>query len=395
MMRRLCCLLLLAGIVPLLVSSQPTRRYDSSAAAVLDSLKARYAPDDRVAVFQVSCLQRGGVNIAKGEVDNHAAREDALSAIRRTVGGDVIDSIKVLPDLQFGEKRYGIVAVSVGNVRTTPRHPGGMATQAMMGMVAKLYKKQGEWYYIQLPDRYMGWLESNAMKITDETGVEAWRQASKVIVTSYFTMVRERPDANAMPVRDAVAGALMKQLGVEGPWVSVELPDGATGYIEKSNVAEFAGWKQSRRLTAENVENTAKSLLGIPYLWGGTSPKGMDCSGFTKTVYRLNGLELSRDADQQSQDGDDIEPGEEFQNLKKGDLVFFGRKASPERPEHVSHVGIYLENREFIHTPGGSWVKFNSFDPAAPNFSEGLRKSFVRARRYIGSSKIPEVPGKR
>jgi cell wall-associated NlpC family hydrolase len=120
----------------------------------------------------------------------------------------------------------------------------------------------------------------------------------------------------------------------------------------------------------------------------------MDCSGFTKTVYRLNGLELSRDADQQSQDGDDIVAGEEFQNLKKGDLVFFGRKASPERPEHVSHVGIYLENREFIHTPGGSWVKFNSFDPAAPNFNEGLRKSFVRARRYIGSSKIPEVPAK-
>jgi cell wall-associated NlpC family hydrolase len=394
MMRRLFVLLLLAGLLPLLVSAQPTRKPDSPVAAVLDSLKARYAPDDRVAMFQVSCLQRGGVNIAKGEVDNPAAKGDALSAIRRTVGGDVIDSIKVLPDPQLGEKRYGIVAVSVGNVRTTPRHPGAMATQAMMGMVAKLLKKQGEWYYIQLPDRYMGWLESNAMKITDEAGVEAWKHASKVIVTSYFTMVRTQPDENAVPVRDAVAGVLMKQLGTEGSWVSVELPDGATGYIEKSNVAEFAGWKQSRRLTAENVEKTAKSLLGVPYLWGGTSPKGMDCSGFTKTVYRLNGLELSRDADQQSHDGDEIDPGEEFQNLKKGDLVFFGRKASPERPEHVSHVGIYLENREFIHTPGGSWVKFNSFDPAAPNFNEGLRKSFVRARRYIGSAKIPEVPAK-
>ena len=391
---RLSVLLVIASILPLVVVAQPSRRSDSPVAAVLDSLKARYAPDDRVAIFQVNCIQQGSVTIAKGEVDNPAAKNDALSAIRKALSGEVLDSIKVLPDPQFGDKRFGIVAVSVGNVRTSPRHPGGMATQAMMGMVAKLLKKQGEWYYVQLPDRYMGWLESNAMKITNEAGVEGWKQASKVIVTTYFSTVREQPNVNAQPVRDAVAGVLMKKVGTKGSWVSVELPDGATGYMEQSNVEDFTGWKKSRKLTAENVEKTAKTFLGVPYLWGGTSPKGMDCSGFTKTVYRLNGLELSRDTDQQAQGGDDIEPGDEFQNLKKGDLVFFGRKATPERPEHISHVGIYLENREFIHTPGGSWVRFNSFDPTAPNFSEGLRKSFVRARRYIGSAKIPEVPRK-
>lgn len=390
---RLSILLALAGILPLIVTSQQSRKADSPA-AVLDSLRARYAPDDRVAIFQIHCIQQGSIVIAKGEVDNPAAKDDALSAIRKTLAGEVLDSIKVLPDPQFGDKRFGIVAVSVGNVRTTPRHPGGMASQALMGMVVRLMKKQGEWYYIQMPDRYMGWLESNAMKLTDEAGVEAWKKTSKVIVTSYFTMVREQPDASAQPIRDAVAGDLMKQLGTKGSWVSVELPDGATGYIEHSSVEDFASWKKSRKLTAENVEKTAKTLFGVPYLWGGTSSKGMDCSGFTKMVYRLNGLELSRDADQQAQSGDDIEPGEEFQNLKKGDLVFFGRKGTSERPEHISHVGIYLENRQFIHTPGGSWVKFNSFDPDAANFSEGLRKSFVRARRYIGSATIPKVPGK-
>jgi hypothetical protein len=391
---RRTALFVIASLVPILVFCQPSRRVDSPISAALDSLKARYAPDDRTAVFQVSAIQQGSVAIAKGEVDNLSAKADALSAIRRILGGEVLDSIKVLPDPQFGDKRFGIIAVSVGNVRTTPRHPGAMATQAMMGMVAKLLKKQGEWYYIQLPDRYMGWLESNAMKITDEQGVESWKSSPKVIVTTYFTMVRERPDPNAQPVRDAVAGALMKQVGAKGSWIFVELPDGATGYIEKSNVEDFKRWKETRKLTAENIEKTARTLIGVPYLWGGTSPKGMDCSGFTKTVYRLNGLELSRDTDQQADGGDDVTPGEEFQNLKKGDLVFFGRKATAERPEHISHVGIYLANREFIHTPGGSWIKFNSFDPAAPNYSESLRKSFVRARRYIGSAKIPEVPGK-
>jgi uncharacterized protein YgiM (DUF1202 family) len=386
-------LLIIVSMLPMLASCQPSGKSDSPAAAALDSLKARYAPDERVAVFQVSYGQQGSVAVARGEVDNAAAKGDALLVLRRILGGEVLDSIKVLPDPQLGDKRFGIVAVSVGNVRTNPRHTAAMGTQAMMGMVAKLLKKQGGWFLVQLPDRYLGWLEESAMKITNEAGVEAWRNASKVIVSSYFTMVREQASSTSQPVRDAVAGTVMKHLGTKGSWVSVELPDGCMGYVERSNVEDFAHWKKTRKLTAENVEKTAKSFLGVPYLWGGTSPKGMDCSGFTKTVYRLNGLELSRDTDQQAENGDDVAAGEEFQNLKKGDLLFFGRKGTSEKPEHISHVGIYLGNREFIHTPGGSWVKFNSFDMNAANYNEGLRKSFVRARRYIGSSKVPEVLG--
>ena len=393
-MKHQAMLLVSALLLTLLVSCQRPEPSDAPAKAVLDSLKTRYAPDDRVAVFQVSTVHQGSVSIVKGEVDNQAAKDDALAAVRNTLRGEVLDSIKVLPDPKLGERRFGIVAVSVGNVRTSPRHPGGMGTQALMGMTVKLLKRQGDWYYIQLPDRYLGWLESDALKLTNESGVEAWKSASKVIVTTIFTWVRQQPNGNAQPVRDAVAGVLMRQLGRSGGWVSVELQDGATGFIEAASVEEFSQWKKTRRLTPENIEKTARSLLGIPYLWGGTSVKGMDCSGFTKTVYRLNGLELARDANQQSEGGEEIVPGEDFQNLKKGDLVFFGRKATAEKPEHISHVGIYVQDREFVHTPGGSWVKFNSFDPSAPNYSESLRRSFVRVRRYIGSVKVPEVPAK-
>ena len=245
-----------------------------------------------------------------------------------------------------------------------------------------------------MPDHYIGWLEGTAMKITDAAGAEEWNTTKKVIVTTYFTMVREKPDPVSMPISDAVAGVLMKHNSTSGKWFAVELADGRKGYVEKSNAEEYARWKKSRKLTAENIEKTAKMFVGIPYLWGGTSTKGMDCSGFTKTVYRMNGLELYRDAAQQAGAGDEVKAGENFENLKKGDLVFFGRKASGDRPERITHVGIFLANQEFIHTPGGSWVKFSSFDPAAPNYSESLRRSFVCARRYVGAAQIPEVPKK-
>jgi uncharacterized protein YgiM (DUF1202 family) len=378
----------------ILTTRAQTQKTETPASIALDSLKARYAPDRTVAVFEVTCVQQGDVAIARGEVDDQKAKEDALASLHKILGGQVIDSIRVLPDPQLGEKRFAIVAASVGNVRTNPRNAAELSTQVLMGTVVKLLKKQGGHYYIQMPDHYIGWLEENAMKVTTAAGVDEWNAAKKVIVTVYFTMVREKPDRTAMPVSDAVAGVLMKHVRTSGSWVAVELPDGRKGFIEKANVEDFKSWKKSRKLTAENIEKTAKMFVGIPYLWGGTSTKGMDCSGFTKTVFRLNGLELYRDASQQAGAGDEVKPGENFENLKKGDLLFFGRKGSADRPERISHVGIYLEKQEFIHTPGGSWVKFNSFDPAAPNYSESLRRSFVRARRYVGSSQIPEVPTK-
>lgn len=384
-------LLLVLSAVTACAQSQ---KAESPASVALDSLRARYAPDKRVAVFDVTYARQGSIAIARGEVDDQKAKEDALSTLHTILGGQVIDSIKVLPDQQLGEKRFGIVAASVGNVRTQPRHSAELATQVLMGTAVKLLKKQGGHYTVQMPDHYIGWLEEAAMKVTTAAGVEEWNAAQKVIVTTYFTMVREKPDPTSMPVSDAVAGVLMKRVGASGKWDAVELPDGRTGYIEKSNVEDFKSWKKSRTLNAENVEKTAKMFIGIPYLWGGTSTKGMDCSGFTKTVYRLNGLELYRDADQQAGAGDEVKPGENFENLKKGDLLFFGRKGAADKPERISHVAIFLEKQEFIHTPGGSWVKFNSFDPAAPNYSESLRKSFVRARRYVGTSQIPEVPKK-
>jgi uncharacterized protein YgiM (DUF1202 family) len=363
------------GLAGILSSCSTTEKTGAPITNALDSLKARYAPDQRVAIFNVAYAQQGSVTVAKGDVDNPKAKEDALATIHNILGGQVIDSIRVLPDPQLGEKRFGIVAMSVGNVRTSPRNPAELSSQVLMGTVVNLLKKQAGYYYIQMPDKYQGWLNENSMKVTTAADVEEWKAAPKVIATTYFTMVREQPSASALPIRDAVAGDLMKEVGSSGQWVAVELPDGKKGYIEKSNVENFDHWKKTRKLTAENIEKTAKMFLGIPYLWGGTSTKGMDCSGFTKTVYRLNGLELSRDADQQADGGEEVKAGENFESLR------------------ITHVGIYLEKLEFIHTPGG-WVRFNSFDPAAPNYSESQRKSFVRARRYIGVAQIPEVATK-
>jgi cell wall-associated NlpC family hydrolase len=394
MKTRTLALLLSAVCSIVLFSCTPVNKESAAVKAALDSLRQHYAPDDRIAVFDLTVEPRGTTMVVKGDVDNPKAKDESLAAVGKVSGGAVIDSVTVLPDPQLGEKKFGILAVSVGNLRTKPGHPNELCTQAMMGTAVKLLKKRGGWYYVQLPDDYLGWIEANAMKITTAEGVDAWKSALKVIVTNYFALVRAQPTAAAVPVSDAVTGVLLKLLARKGGWLEVEIPDGRRGYIEAANVEEFETWKRTRKLTPENVEKTAKMFIGVPYLWGGTSPKGMDCSGFAKITFRLNGLELNRDADQQARMGEAIDPGQEFENLKKGDLLFFGRKATMDKPERITHVGIYLQKREFIHSPDGSGVKLNSFDPAAPDYSESLRKSFVRARRLIGLKQVSEVAKK-
>ena len=356
---------------------------DDPCKAVLAPVKARHAPDRRVAVFDVTCARQGAQLVVKGDVDRDAAHRDVIAAIDAAKLGVVIDSIRLLPDPALADVPFGIVKVSVGNVRSNPAHSAELATQVMMGMVVKVLKKQGDWYYIQCPDQYLGWLEGAAMQLTRQAGADAWQNGPRVIMTAYFGVVRSKADTAALPVSDAVPGVLFKDDGVRGKWRAVETPDGRKGFIQRGLVADYTKWKATRALTATNVEQTAKRFIGVPYLWGGTSPKGMDCSGFTKTVFRLNGLELNRDANQQAQMGTDVSVGDDYRQLTKGDLMFFGQKATAERPERITHVGIYLQDKLIIHTPGGAGVRIDSFDPAAPNYNDGLVKSLVRARRII------------
>lgn len=380
----LAALLVLAAIAIPLAPVRGTAQ-DDPCKATLAPLKARYAPDRRVAVFDVTCVQQATQLLVRGDVDQEAARRDVLAALDAAKLGPVLDSIRVLPDRALADTPFGIVKVSVGNVRSNPAHSAELATQVMMGMVVKVLKKQGDWYYVQGPDQYLGWLEGAAMHLAKQDGVDAWVNGPRVIMTAYFGVVRAKADTTSLPVSDAVPGVLFKNDGAKGKWQAVETPDGRKGFIPRALVADYAKWKTTRNLTANNVETTAKRFIGVPYLWGGTSPKGMDCSGFTKTVFRLNGMELNRDANQQATMGFDVPVADDYAHLKKGDLLFFGRKATAEQPERITHVGIWLEGKQIIHTPGGSGVRIDSFDPAATNYNDGLVKTLVRARRVIGA----------
>lgn len=374
----------------LLLSSCTTNSNpDERLVKALTPVRDQYAPDRRVAVFSVTPEWQNGAFVAKGEVDNPKAKVDAMNALKEAAGVHPIDSIMVLPDPKLGGKHYGIVTVSVGNIRSRPGHPEELATQVLMGMVVRVLKHRGGWSYVQSNDNYLGWIEKESLVMTDQSGADEWTRTSKFIVVDYFGIIRSEPNSGSLPVSDIVVGAMMKKGKPGGAWHEVFLPDGKRGFIERRMVQDYQAWRSSRTLDAEHIEKSSKLFVGVPYLWGGTSAKGFDCSGYTKTVFRMNGLELSRDANQQAVMGEDVAVGSDFQGLKKGDLLFFGRAATEERPERIWHVGIYLGKKEFIHCAGR--VRINSFDSTASHFDPDRLNTFVRARRVIGTSNVPEI----
>ncbi|MBJ7882951.1 C40 family peptidase [Gelidibacter salicanalis] len=353
----------------------------------IEAVKSQYAPDKRVALFDVTAEKRGKVYMLKGESN----LPDAVEALKNNLTAakiDYIDSIQILPASALEGKTLGLVTISVANLRSRPAHSAELATQATLGTPVKILKKENSWTLIQTPDKYLAWVDSGGVEDIDQAEFDRWKSATKLIYTTISGSSYSMPFTASQVVSDVVAGGIFELLSEEGEFYKVVYPDQRIAYINKTEAELYASWLSRTDPSQENLVATSKRLMGLPYLWGGTSPKGVDCSGFTKTIFFLNGLILPRDASQQIHTGDLIDDNQNFEKLQPGDLLFFGKKATETSPERVIHVGMWIGNNEFIHSAGR--VKINSVDKNAANFDAYNLNRYLRTKR-VAKSDIGEV----
>jgi len=351
--------------------------------SIVNDVKEKFTPDKRTAVFNFEALESENKIIIKGETNiNEAYSEFAKMMNDADIKFD--NQIEMLPSEKLGEKKFGVINLSVANIRSKPDHPAELATQSILGTPIKVLKKGEDGYYlVQTPDNYISWLDDDGFTFMTEDNWKEWISSSKIIYTKEYGFSYSEADVNSQTVSDLVAGNLLKIMGEDSDFYLVNYPDGRVAYIKKDEAKLFNDWYNTLNPTGETILKTAYRFMGIPYLWGGTSTKGMDCSGFTKTVYYLNGIVLQRDASQQVNNGELVDTKDGWQNLQPGDLLFFGRKAKENHEERITHVAIYIGDGDFIHAAGR--VKINSFNPEKSYYSDYRKSGFIRAKRILTS----------
>jgi cell wall-associated NlpC family hydrolase len=275
-----------------------------------------------------------------GDVGISSKRRWTIAASLATLG------LLVAAQGQAAAGREAVVTRTAENMYSAPSAEKDVVSQAFLGQTVGILETRGAFVKIETPDRYRGWIPAGA--VSRYASATAPRYASKgriAEVSSLLANVYRVADVTtARPKAKAPMGARLEvQEGlIQERWYKVRLPNGEGGFVQKGDVDVRDTASPRPALTAEDLVVTGRRLMGVPYLWGGMTPLGLDCSGFVSLVYRVHGRVLPRDADLQFRD-----PKAEIverAGLLPGDLVFFGRAA-----DKITHVGLYVGDGRFVN----------------------------------------------
>ena len=313
------------------------------------------------------------------------------------------------------EKRMAVVEFSTSYLRLQPDYESPLETQELMGTVVEIVGESGYWREVQTPQPYKAWCTDQGLVEMSAEELKAYEAAPKVIFNELYGHIHMSPSDKAKTLCDLVGGNILRYVGKKGKWTQVMLPSGKTGYVQSKFLKKHEGFMSiamgegsAESISPEVTEAViaqAEKLLGVPYLWGGMSAKGVDCSGLVRISHIMNGILLPRNASQQIKCGDrvamQVDPSyhedgsrqnpdgsyseafigqmkKRVMNLQRGDLVYFGTPATDDKPMRVTHVGIYLGNNKIIHS--SHRVRINSLIPGDPDYYENAHRLIAATR---------------
>lgn len=228
---------------------------------------------------------------------------------------------------------YGISNIAIVPLRTEPSSRSEMASQILFGEAFEIMEWKDEWArVITTHDGYEGWINHLQLVMLGHIAYKTLSQKAAPLTYRPITQAWKKTDNSVLflPVGS-----------------SLSFLEGTTCHIN-NEYFEIIGEIGEK----ENLLTTAKSFLNVPYLWGGRTHFGIDCSGFVQAVYRLQGITLKRDAYLQAEHGKTVDF---LQEAKLGDLAFFDNAEG-----RITHVGMMLNNEQIIHASGK--VKIEKID---------------------------------
>lgn len=244
---------------------------------------------------------------------------------------------------------HAVVSLPALDLRPEPRHAAELASQLLMGEVVRILARSREPGWVRVrneADGYEGWVRAWGLVEADAARAARWAARARAVIAVPMGRVLSGRGTGAQVSPVFLGDRVIAGRAARG-FRPVELPDGRRGHLP---VGAFA----ARR--PPGIEERVLSLLGTPYLWGGRTPAGYDCSAFVQQVLLEQGLPLPRDAKDQHAICRPLPPGDE---PEVGDLIFFRRPG-----ERASHVGIALGGHYYAHSRG--WVRIASLETSNP-----------------------------
>ena len=297
------------------------------------------------------------------------------------------------------EKRMAVVEFSTSYLRLKPDYESPLETQELMGTVVEIIGEQSYWREVVTPQPYRAWCTDKGLVEMSAEELKAYEEAPKVMFKELYGHIYAEPSKKSGTICDLVGGDVMRYVRKKGRWTEIMLPSGRTGFVPSKELKSLTGFipikmgeGSAESISPEMTEKIiaeAEKLVGVPYLWGGMSAKGVDCSGLVRICHIMNGILLPRNASQQVKCGDRVEVPRSagynretaikaISNLQRGDLVFFGTPAMDEKPMRVTHVGIYLGDNKIIHS--SHKVRINSLIPGDADYYENAHRLIAAIR---------------
>jgi len=340
--------------------------------ARVEEVRDRLAPDPRLAVFEVDVEVSGDAIALVGCTSEPDAAEELHRVVATLTGWrEVRDELQLLPECGPDEAVHAVVKTAVAPMLAGPAVRQTQVSQAVLGMRLLVLRRERFWLQCRGSDGYIGWLHAGYVTLVDEQDARAWDMGADGDVWISLGAQVLGDDGEVMARLPWGARVVRDGTGL------VRLPDSRVGVADGELVpagARALGFPSA----GEAVCATAVRWMGVPYLWGGVTMGGVDCSGFVQALYRLHGRVIPRDSDQQSRAGEAVECGQDFCDLRPGDLLFFA-----EEPGRCSHVAMSTGGSRIIHASLGNGGVARNDMAGRRAYERELRRMFLWARRMV------------
>jgi pimeloyl-ACP methyl ester carboxylesterase/cell wall-associated NlpC family hydrolase len=363
------------------------RRGDDANEA-LHRLRQDFYADQRAWIFDLRASRENAPKpriVLSGRTLYSSQRQAAVERLAQLAEEDEAaqtidaDSVQVLLD---ESAPWALVNRCVTDLRREPRNLSERVSQALLGEAVRILEEKDGWARVRMEhDGYLGWVHLSALYCCDRSQAQAYQAACQSIVQV------ELLNAVAAPGDSEICGKLPFGVRVQvkdrlSGYAQICLPDGRVWWVEEAGLLPSERWPKPDANGIAFTLKLVQKFIGVPYLWGGRTPYGYDCSGLAGIFWRFLGVNLPRDADQQFRAGSPVE-----ETPAPGDLLFFGERqedVSDSRYESITHVAISLGGDRMIHANGTAWgVSYNSLDPSSPEYRAWLRDHLMGVRRYL------------